>query len=48
MLIGNCEMNPSSLINQSLEIVYYNTTLSNLVIISLIRFVSKIKVGVVK
>jgi hypothetical protein len=41
-------MNPLSLINMSLEIVYCRTMLSNHVIIRLVRFVSKIEVGVVK
>jgi hypothetical protein len=44
----NCEANPLSLINLSLEIGYCNTTLSNLDIIMLVRLVSKIKVGVVE
>jgi hypothetical protein len=39
-------MNPLSLINPSLEIVYCSTALSNNDIIRLVRFVSKIKVGV--
>jgi hypothetical protein len=39
-------MNPLSLINKSLEIVYCSTTLSNHVIIRLVRFISKIKVWV--
>jgi hypothetical protein len=40
-------MNPLSLINLSLEIVYCSMTLSNYVTIRLVRFISKIKVGVV-
>jgi hypothetical protein len=40
--------NPLSLINSSLEIVYYSTMLSNHDIIRFFRFVSKIKVGVVE
>jgi hypothetical protein len=46
--IENCEMNPLSLINPSLEIVYCSMTLSNHDIIRLVRFVSKIKVGVME
>jgi hypothetical protein len=41
-------MNTLSLINPSLEIGYCSTTLSNHDIIRLVRFVSKIKVGVVE
>jgi hypothetical protein len=50
-------MNPLSLINPSSEIVYYSTTFSNHVIIflrinhviiRLVRFVSKIKVGIME
>jgi hypothetical protein len=41
-------MDPLSLINQSLEIGYCSMTLSNHAIIRLIRFISKIKVGVVE
>jgi hypothetical protein len=41
-------MNPLSLINPSLEIVYCSTPLSNHDIIRLVRFVSKIKVGAVE
>jgi hypothetical protein len=41
-------MNTLSLINPSLEIVYCSTTLSNHNIIRLVRFVSKIRVGVVE
>jgi hypothetical protein len=41
-------MNPLSLINTSLEIGYCSKTLSNHDIIKLVRFVSKIKVGVVE
>ena len=36
------------LINLSLDIVYYSKTLSNHDIIRLVRFFSKIKVGVMK
>jgi hypothetical protein len=43
----NCETNPLSLINSSLEIGYCSMTLSNHVIIRLVRLVSKIKIGVV-
>jgi hypothetical protein len=39
-------MNPLILINLSLEIGCYSMTLSNHVIIKLVRFVSKIKVGI--
>jgi hypothetical protein len=38
-------MNPLNLINSSLEIGYCNMTLSNHDIINLVRFASKIKVG---
>jgi hypothetical protein len=38
-------MNPLSLINPSLEIVYCSTMLSNHDIIRLVRFVSKIKIA---
>jgi hypothetical protein len=41
-------MNPLSLINPSLETVYCSTTLSNHDIIRFVRFVSKIRVGVVE
>jgi hypothetical protein len=41
-------MNPLSLINPSLEIDYCSTTLSNHDIIRFVRFISKIKVGVVE
>jgi hypothetical protein len=37
-----------SLLNPSLEIGYYSTTLSYHGIIRLVRFVSKIKIGVVE
>jgi hypothetical protein len=46
--IGNCETNPLSLINPSLEIGYCSTTLSNPGIIRLVTFISKIKIEVVK
>jgi hypothetical protein len=42
------ETNLLSLINPSLETVYCSTTLSNHDIISLVRFVFKIRVGVVE
>jgi hypothetical protein len=45
---GNCETNPLSLINPSLEIGYCSTMLSNHDIIRLVRFISKIKVRVVE
>jgi hypothetical protein len=41
-------MNPLSLSNPSLDISYCSMTLSNHNIIRLVRFVSKIKIGVVK
>jgi hypothetical protein len=41
-------MNPLSLINPSLEIVYYSIILSNHDIIRLVRFVSKIRVEVME
>jgi hypothetical protein len=41
-------MVPLSLINPPLEIVYCSMSLSNHDIIRLVRFVSKIKVGVVE
>jgi hypothetical protein len=41
-------MNPLSLINMSLEFGYCSTMLSNQGIIRLVKFVSKIKVGVVE
>jgi hypothetical protein len=41
-------MNLLSIINPSLEIVYSSMTLSNHDIIRLVRFVLKIKVGVVE
>jgi hypothetical protein len=41
-------MNPLSIINLSIEIDYCSMTLSNHDIIMLVRFVSKIKVGVVE
>jgi hypothetical protein len=44
----NRKMIPLSLINLSVEIVYYSTILSNHGIIRLVRFVSKIKVGVIE
>jgi hypothetical protein len=44
----NCETNSLSIINLSLGIGYSSMLLSNHDIIRLIRFVSKIKVGVVK
>jgi hypothetical protein len=42
------ETNLLNLINPSLETVYCSTTLSNHDIISLVRFVFKIRVGVVE
>jgi hypothetical protein len=44
----NCETNPLSLINLSLQIVHCSATLSNHDITRLVRFISKIKVGVVE
>jgi hypothetical protein len=41
-------MNPVNLINPSLEIGYCSITLSNHIIIRLVRFILKIKVGVVE
>jgi hypothetical protein len=41
-------MNPLSLINMSLEFGYWSTMLSNQGIIRLVKFVSKIKVGVME
>lgn len=37
-----------NIINPSLEIDYYRTTLSNHIIIMLVRFISLIKIGVVE
>jgi hypothetical protein len=41
-------MNPLNIINLSLETGYCSTTLSNHDIIRLVRFISEIKVGVMK